>query len=89
MVRSAHREAVVSFEQALSALPHLPEQRDTREQGIDLRLALRTALRPLGDKGRILAILHEAEASRWPSTTRGGWGRSRTFWQLFLLRGRV
>ena len=33
-----------------------------REQGIDLRLALRTALRPLGDKGRMLAILHEAEA---------------------------
>ena len=62
MARSAHREAVVSFEQALSALPHLPEQRDTREQAIDLRLALRTALRPLGDSGRILAILHEAEA---------------------------
>jgi predicted ATPase len=62
MARSAHREAVGYFEQALSALPHLPEQRDTREQGIDLRLALRTALRPLGDKGRMLAILHEAEA---------------------------
>ena len=45
MARSAHREAVGYFEQALSALPHLPEQRDTREQAIDLRLALRTALR--------------------------------------------
>ena len=62
MARSAHREAVGSFEQALSALPHLPEQRDTREQAIDLRLALRTALRPLGDLGRILAYLREAEA---------------------------
>jgi predicted ATPase len=42
MARSAHREAVESFEQALSALPHLPETRATREQAIDLRLALRT-----------------------------------------------
>ena len=30
--------------------PHLPEQRDTREQAIDLRLAC-DALRPLGDSG--------------------------------------
>jgi tetratricopeptide (TPR) repeat protein len=62
MARSAYREAVGSFEQALSTLPHLPEQRDTREQAIDLRLALRTALLPLGDLGRILTCLREAEA---------------------------
>jgi tetratricopeptide (TPR) repeat protein len=62
MARSAHREAVGSFEQALSALPHLPAERDTREQAIDLRLALRSALRPLGDVGRILACLREAES---------------------------
>src|SRR5207244_864583 len=62
MDRSAHREAVGSFEQALRALPHLPEQRDTREQAVDLRLALRTALLPSGDLGRILASLREAEA---------------------------
>ena len=48
MVRSAHREAVGSFEQALSALPHLPETRDTREQAIDLRLALRSAFEHAG-----------------------------------------
>ncbi len=61
--RSAYREAVGSFEQALSALPHLPEKRDTREQAIDLRLALRNALRPSGDLvERILALLREAEA---------------------------
>ena len=51
MARSAHREAVGYFEQALSALQHLPETRDTREQAIDLRLALRTALQPSGDFG--------------------------------------
>jgi tetratricopeptide (TPR) repeat protein len=62
MVRPAYREAVGYFEQALSALPHLPEQRDTREQAIDLRLALRSALQPSGNLGRILALLGEAEA---------------------------
>jgi class 3 adenylate cyclase/tetratricopeptide (TPR) repeat protein len=61
MARSASREAVRSFEQALSALPHLSETRDTHEQAIDLRLALRTALRPLGDFGRILVLMREAE----------------------------
>ena len=62
MARSASHEAVGYFEQALSTLPHLPEQRATLEQAIDLRLALRPALFPLGDLGRILAILREAEA---------------------------
>ena len=37
--QSAYREAVGYFEQALGALPHLQETRDTREQAIDLRLA--------------------------------------------------
>ena len=64
MARSASREAVGYFEQALSALAHLPEQRDTREQAIDLRFALRAALLPFleGDSGHILAYLREAEA---------------------------
>jgi hypothetical protein len=62
MVRSAHREAVGSFEQALSAVPHLPETRTTRERAIDLRLALRTALFPSGDFRRILALIREAES---------------------------
>jgi predicted ATPase/DNA-binding winged helix-turn-helix (wHTH) protein len=62
MARSAHREAVAYYEQALSALPHLPETRDTREQAIDLRLALGLALRPLGESGRILTALREVES---------------------------
>jgi class 3 adenylate cyclase/tetratricopeptide (TPR) repeat protein len=61
LARSAHREAMGYFEQALSALPRLPEQRDTLEQAVDLRLALRTALAPSSDLGRILTRLHEAE----------------------------
>jgi len=40
MARSAYREAVGSFEQALSALPHLPEQHDTRAQAEAYALCL-------------------------------------------------
>jgi class 3 adenylate cyclase/tetratricopeptide (TPR) repeat protein len=60
--QSAYREAVGCFEQALSALPYVPEQHHTREQAIDLRLALRSVLRPVGDYGRLLTYLREAEA---------------------------
>ena len=42
--RSAYREAVAYFEQALTALQHLPEHRETLEQAIDLRLDIRNAL---------------------------------------------
>jgi class 3 adenylate cyclase/tetratricopeptide (TPR) repeat protein len=62
LAQSAYYEAVGYFEQALNALPHLLETRDTREQAIDLRLALRTALVPSGGFGRILAYLLEAES---------------------------
>jgi class 3 adenylate cyclase/tetratricopeptide (TPR) repeat protein len=61
LARSAHREAVGSFEQALSTLQHLPEQRTTIEQAIDLRFALRVALFLSDNHGRILAYLREAE----------------------------
>jgi tetratricopeptide (TPR) repeat protein len=59
--RSANREAVVCFEQALAALEHLPESRTTLEQAIDLRLDLRGALGPLGEYGRILDLLRIVE----------------------------
>ncbi len=62
VARSALREAVACFEQALGALPHRPEDRDTLEQAIDLRVELRQALLPLGELGRTLEYLHEAEA---------------------------
>jgi class 3 adenylate cyclase/tetratricopeptide (TPR) repeat protein len=62
LARSAYREAVGSFGQALRALSYLPEQRDTLEQAIDLRLALRAALHPSGALERVLAYLREAEA---------------------------
>jgi tetratricopeptide (TPR) repeat protein len=58
--RSAHREAVACFEQALGALQHLPESQDTLAQAIDLRFDLRQALFPLGELGRILDDLRQA-----------------------------
>jgi tetratricopeptide (TPR) repeat protein len=61
LARSAYREAVGSFEQALGTLRQLPETRDTCGQAIDLRLALRSALMPSSDFGRVLAYLREAE----------------------------
>jgi class 3 adenylate cyclase/tetratricopeptide (TPR) repeat protein len=62
MARSAYREAVGYFEQAFGTLRHLPKTRDMREQAIDLQFALRSALNPLGESGRVLAALREAEA---------------------------
>jgi class 3 adenylate cyclase/tetratricopeptide (TPR) repeat protein len=59
--RSAYREAVSCFEQALEALAHLPGSRDTMALAIDLRLDLRTALTPLGHYREILGLLGEAE----------------------------
>jgi tetratricopeptide (TPR) repeat protein len=61
MARSANREAVVCFEQALDALRHLPESHTTIAQAIDLRLDLRNALHALGESARMFAILREAE----------------------------
>jgi tetratricopeptide (TPR) repeat protein len=60
--RAALREAVAAFEQALQALAHLPKSRDTKALAIDLRLALASALSQLGEYGRGLALLGEAEA---------------------------
>ncbi len=61
LARSANREAATCFEQALTALGHLPETRERLEQAIDLRFDLRTALFPLGDFERIFGCLREAE----------------------------
>jgi tetratricopeptide (TPR) repeat protein len=60
--RAAFREAVAAFEQALQALEHLPEPGDTRVLALDLRLAVGHPLIPLGEYGRSLALLREAEA---------------------------
>jgi class 3 adenylate cyclase/tetratricopeptide (TPR) repeat protein len=60
-VRSAHRTAVRYFEQALKALQHRAETPETIGERIDLRLDLRASLSPLGDYGRMLDYMTEAE----------------------------
>jgi tetratricopeptide (TPR) repeat protein len=86
--RAAYREAVAYFEQALEAVSRLPEQRDTRAQAIDLRLDLRNALFPLGDFGRILDLLREAESLAEALGDQGRLGRVSAFMiAAFQIRG--
>jgi predicted ATPase len=59
--RSANREAVTSFEQALHLLETLPETRERLEQAVDLRLDLTATLQPLGQFDRLIGYLREAE----------------------------
>jgi len=60
--RSALREATMYFDQALTAIQHLPDSPALREQAIDLRFDLRNALQPGGELQRIFKHLQEAEA---------------------------
>ena len=60
--RSANREAVGLFEQAIGPLGHLPRSQTTLEQAVDLRLDLRVALLALGQFDKMRAYLVEAEA---------------------------
>ena len=73
--RAAEREAAAAFEQALQALAHLPEDSDTRGLAIDLRLAADGPLLALGEPGRRLALLGEAEALAWALDDRTRLGR--------------
>jgi tetratricopeptide (TPR) repeat protein len=59
--RSAYREAVARFEQALAALAHLPETRERLGQAIDLRFLLYSSLNPLAEFERLGGHLREAD----------------------------
>src|SRR5262249_2067171 len=73
--RSALREAMAGFEQALVAVEHLPESQERREQAIDLRLDMRNALIALGVFGTMFDHLCEAErlAASLDDPRRLGW----------------
>jgi tetratricopeptide (TPR) repeat protein len=60
LARSAYREAGAAFEQALGAVQHLPDHHALLAQTIDLRLALRNALWPLGELERNFVSLQDA-----------------------------
>ena len=76
VARSAGREAVACFEQALVALEHLPEGRERHEQAIDVRFGLRHALNQRLEHDRVLTYLREAEglAQALGDQRRLGWG---------------
>jgi DNA-binding SARP family transcriptional activator len=59
--RSANREALTCFARSLSALAHLPDSRESREQAFEIRLELRLWL-ALGDPQLALENIREAEA---------------------------
>jgi tetratricopeptide (TPR) repeat protein len=61
MARAAYRDAIGHLEQALGALRRLSETRETTELTIDIRLDIRNALNPLGDRARQGDHLREAE----------------------------
>ena len=75
LARSAYREAVTCFEQALAALRPLPDTRQKIERAIDLRLDLRLSLFPLNELATVWRYLQEAEglASTLDDPRRLGW----------------
>jgi len=62
LARSAYREAVACYEQALAAVPQLPASRATDAQALELHLALSIVLHHLGEATRRLRALRAAEA---------------------------
>jgi class 3 adenylate cyclase/tetratricopeptide (TPR) repeat protein len=78
-LRSAHREAATSFEQALDALRRLPEDPDTIAESLDIRFDLRSALMPLGEFGRMRTLLDEAEALAEAAGDQRRLGRALTY----------
>jgi len=73
--RWANQEAVTWFEQALTALAHLPETRERVVQAVDLSLDLRGSLYPLGRFPAIVTHLTEAQhlAQSLGDQRREGW----------------
>jgi class 3 adenylate cyclase/tetratricopeptide (TPR) repeat protein len=75
LARSAYREAVTCFEQALAALNPLPDTRQKLERAIDLRLDLRQSLFPPNELATVWRYLQEAEglARTLDDSRRLGW----------------
>src|SRR5262249_6073114 len=59
--RSALADARTWFEQALDLLKSLPESHASTEQAFEIRLALRSVLRQLGETRQMVENLREAE----------------------------
>ncbi len=78
VARSVDADAIQYLDQAVTALSHLPDDDPaTLEQAVDVRLELRNALMPLGDRARIFRTLIEGEAL---ARRLGDRGRGRLGW---------
>ena len=85
--RSANRDAVAYYEEALSVQQHLPQSRIRDEDAIDLRFELRSALMVLGELTRTLTVLREAQdlAKMLGDIRRLGWAAgylSNLLWEM-------
>ena len=85
--RSANKDAVAHYEEALIVQQHLPQSRTSDEDAIDLRFELRSALMVLGEFPRTLTVLREAQdlAKALGDTRRLGWAAgylSNLLWEM-------
>jgi predicted ATPase/class 3 adenylate cyclase len=86
MARSAYRETVGYFEQALSALRHLPESQERLQQGIDVRFDLRSTLQAIGEHERVFEHLRDAERVASTLEDRGRLGWTSAYLSQYLWR---
>ena len=86
-LRSANREAVTRFEEALDALQRLPEHPDATVEALDLRFELRAALMPLGEFGRMGTVLDEAKALAETAGDQHRLGHALNFKAIHLIHG--
>ena len=87
VARSASREAVTCFEQALVALAHLPAGRERHEQAIDSAWACVMRSTPWATLPASPHVLREAEALARVLTTRAGWARLLPFCHRLFRHG--
>jgi class 3 adenylate cyclase/tetratricopeptide (TPR) repeat protein len=86
-LRSANREAVTRFQEALDALQRLPEHPGATAEALDLRFDLRAALMPLGDFSRMGTVLDEAEALAETAGDQHRLGHALNFKAIHLIHG--
>ena len=84
VARSAHREAVRYFEQALAATCQLPQHREMLMQALDLRLSLGTSLMPSGQYDRMFEHLSQAQALARNLDDQRGLGRASCYLTNYL-----
>jgi predicted ATPase len=86
--RSAYREAIAYYEQALGALPHLPAGPETTRQAIAIRLGLGLALLPFRERAEEADAIYSTARDLCLET--GDTAQLfRALWGLWLLSGAV